>query len=764
MGWNPFRSKYKTYVGTSVSRVIEDDVLPDTVKTAVIRALNANTDPLDEVMEDMLGSLGPRVDRMFRYAQNGNYTFGLPSTQIHLASEAIAQVEGVLEAIEGAQVSIEYSQFGTINLLHLGWTALLAQQNYNPDTNELPLLSTAKGTPVYLADMIVLVPLNDWDKYNRESFNQYGTTPKSGPCPGRVGNSYGVGLYSQHSPVERSYEITDEIVRVFYRWMGTKQVDGDNGPITIPDVKEESLDILLGPLADNLANYFHVKYVVNGVTKYWLYEYGSGTYPILDAVFESGHTALGTFYPWTYFRWNKVNQADGNLAHFASTKKMLKYLGMDYVEMAASINENPDIGDVEQAILTMAIPANSTDPVDIRYLFEFFKQLHGNAGTQYTSGQQANANDALDEGALRIQDGRFVQHMNFSGIYRRTITGKLGPVGTYQSASGVENIGPPYQVTETTQSGDNSVTTTITVQDTAQFNAYRFQDTDTTYTEIKVHNLSIAFQVLDGYYATALENDIPVQYVPLDWSIASTWSAPDRETLYARSLHFIFNSVQVVKIRWYQQAWFKFVLIIVAVVICIVSLGSASGPMAALVAAIAAGSAAAITAALIALMVDLLIGLLIGLVLKWFVKVVGIKNAFILAVVMVVASFVAPELGISSIQGCPWATELLQAGAGLARAITDELGDLMKGLSVEALEFGNLVDKQAEELKKANDLLDTSDNYLDPFIVWGESPTDFFNRTVHSGNIGTIGISAISAYVENALKLPELTNTLGESP
>ncbi len=51
----------------------------------------------------------------------------------------------------------------------------------------------------------------------------------------------------------------------------------------------------------------------------------------------------------------------------------------------------------------------------------------------------------------------------------------------------------------------------------------------------------------------------------------------------------------------------------------------------------------------------------------------------------------------------------------------------------------------------------------EPLIVWGEAPNDLYNRTVHSGNIGMAGIEMIKSYVDVALTLPRLNNTVGDT-
>ena len=48
-----------------------------------------------------------------------------------------------------------------------------------------------------------------------------------------------------------------------------------------------------------------------------------------------------------------------------------------------------------------------------------------------------------------------------------------------------------------------------------------------------------------------------------------------------------------------------------------------------------------------------------------------------------------------------------------------------------------------------------------PLIIWGEKPDDFYNRTVHSGNVGVLGLDAIESFCDIRLKLPEIQDTIG---
>ena len=89
------------------------------------------------------------------------------------------------------------------------------------------------------------------------------------------------------------------------------------------------------------------------------------------------------------------------------------------------------------------------------------------------------------------------------------------------------------------------------------------------------------------------------------------------------------------------------------------------------------------------------------------------------------------------------------------------MGEKFDALRNDYSNFNSLVSSSNESLAAANKLLEQNP-YITPLTIFGESPGDFYNRTVHSGNVGVIGLGAISSYVDNALTLPKLNDTLGE--
>ena len=80
------------------------------------------------------------------------------------------------------------------------------------------------------------------------------------------------------------------------------------------------------------------------------------------------------------------------------------------------------------------------------------------------------------------------------------------------------------------------------------------------------------------------------------------------------------------------------------------------------------------------------------------------------------------------------------------------MGDFLKEVSA----WEKQMKEEMQLLEDAEKMLEPTAR-LSPFIIFGESPDEFYNRTIHTGNIGTLGLAAVSSFVENKLRLPDLT-------
>lgn len=740
-----FSSKYVTQVGTVVSRLIDNESLPESVKTGSLKALFNEGNLPDYVMEELVSSIGVRAERMYTYAES-NYEHGMPSGEIYSSTQGRQQVEAVIEALEGQQVLIEYSHFGPPNTLHIGWLKLVNQYGYNQATNELTALSAQKGTPVYLKDMVVVVPDSLVDAFEVGSLDQWGTAASAGYTPERLASVGGMVNLAGPSPIYRSSTAAQVHLLVKYVWQAT----ADDQPVSATNpliVKEDSMMVLPSGY-DDAADYFHAKYTVNGQTKYWMYQNDSGGYPVLDEVFVDSPVVSGEYFPFTYFRYNKESViSDKTTPAYLTSKKMVKYLGIDYDLIAETIDDNPDITDVEQAMLVMGVPAVSTNPIECRYLFEYFDELfYSMEGTSLPalSSIQASLNlDVPAKNTIVIQDELFKMALSNDGIHKRIVAGSIGEVGTHASSYVVAQVETSFVDLES-----GGTVTTITPVKT---HTYQKQIAVGLYEEIKVQNLKMTYFIFEEYTTTGDETD-DILLIPIDRTISSRYSINDREILYSRSLHFVFNSRVITKIKWYQTGVFAALMVIVAIVITIYTYGADGGSL------IASALGLSGTAGLIAtIIVNLAIGQIFAAGFKLFVKVFGPELATAAAIILIVyGSYQILQAG--GVAGAPWAQALLELSTGLQKAaMAEKFNDLLG----ETESFRLYAEEQNELLETAKALLENS-TALSPFVIFGEKPEDFYNRTVHSGNIGTLGITAISSYVDIALTLPKLNDTLGE--
>lgn len=707
----------ETHVGTSVSRVISDDMLPTSVKSGVIKSFFNEGDIPDYLMEELTGSIGVRAERMYAYAKK-SYTNGLPSGQVYSSTQGRNQVEAVIEQVEGQQVIIDYSHFGPANALHIGWFKLQTQYGYNQATNELATLSASKHTPVYLVDMVVQVPASQQASIGSKIVEQWGGAPNLGYCYSRPAGSADFADSAFSPPVDavQYVSVLELQVLVTYEWMSGGSIQ--TATVTIP------IGEYLGT-----GDYFQASYDLNGRTKYWVYKNGSGTYPTLDNVYSDAPFASGTYFPFTHFRYNKTAiTSNKSSTEYKTMKKMVKYLGMDLDTVSDAIASNPNIGDVEQAVMQFSVPSVSTDQIECRYLFDYFDNLHYQQGGQHINMAQLvlarffGRGDAdIGVNTIVIKDNKFRMSLQNSGITKILVAGSIGKVGSYSATC------------------EGSI------------HQYRHQVAVGLYEQVSVESLRMTYWVWGGYTTTG-DGTNETLLIPLDRSITENYSVPDREILYTRSLHIVFNSRVTTHVSWYQTGVFQAVMVVVAVVMTVLDFGTDGGSW------IATALELTGTAAVVATVVfNLVVGQLIGIAAKQFVKAVGVDVAFLVVIAALVAgSYRIAADGMKA--GKSFAEVMLMVSNGLERAIVQaKFSDLMDQKS----ELSVWMDSQTKLLDKANELLENS-HLLQPMTIFGEKPEDFYNRTVHFGNIGTLGITAISSYVDMALTLPKINDTLGE--
>lgn len=721
-----FSSKTKTQVATQFQRVLEDNTIPDSVLNGVTKNLfdaeGGGDQVVEYIMEELVSSIGVRAGRMYEYGKK-DYIFGLPQSSYHSSFAGKGAVQTALSQQYGGQVGLSYYHFGPLNTLHAGWQKLVDVYGYDARTNQMAY----NGKTVFLKDMQAVVVDASAEEQVNGALEAWGPTANSGAMPNRLD----FATTAKATPYAVDPAASNDYVRVTVSHEEQYNEVVEGVTVTKKRIVDEVFTVAITGY-DLEADYHQARFSTGaGQVGYWTYKAGSGQYPTVDAVYAAGWTGNGGFFPFGYFRYNKKSTVDDpNSAEFKSSKKLMNYLNMDFETLGKGINENPDIKDVEQAMLMMMVPAKTTNPLEQRYLFDFFGNIvvstkdFGNTHDFIEAmGMKIQIDGGIASTSMIIQDKRFKMALAFQSIVKKRVGGKIGKVGAYAS-------------------GNND-----------REHWYQHQISDAVYEEVRVVGLKMTFWVFEGY-TTVGDGSDEILMIPLDMNIALNYSLPDREVLYCRALHYMFNSRVVTKVKWYQSGIFRAIMIIAAIVITVISVGQTWQAVAA---AVAAGATTAAIVAMIAMSV--LKYLLVKVAVTLFVKVVGVKIAFIAAIIAAMYG-IYKVIDVGSLSGAPWAKEMLQLSTGLSSAVSKQLGVEVNDLLEEQSEFQKFVSDQTKLLDDAKALLDGNVR-LDPFIIFGESPNDFYQRTVHSGNIGVLGIEAVSNYVDIALQLPKISQTIG---
>jgi hypothetical protein len=336
--------------------------------------------------------------------------------------------------------------------------------------------------------------------------------------------------------------------------------------------------------------------------------------------------------------------------------------------------------------------------------------------------------------------------LSWDTIIKRRVTGKVAKVGEYHS--------------QETERDDIKRAQTVLGYEISfgiatPMHSYRHQITENVYEEIQVIGLRMTYHIWAEYTTTGDENNDELLMIPLDYAITKRYTMLEREVLYARSMHYIFNSRVVTKLKWYQTGIFRVFLIVIAIVVTIMTYGLTwQGVVAAFT------TVAGFQAAVIAFSIWFIKFKLFSLAMSKVVDAIGLEAAFVLAIIAAAAGMyqVFTEGGLAN---APWAARLLQLSTGLTSGMQAEFQEEYADLMGDYRTFEEFSKDKMEALDKVNASLDGK-LHLVPMIIWGETPSDFYQRTVHSGNIGVVGIDAVSSYVDAALTLPTLTDSLGE--
>lgn len=751
-----FSTKKKYTVNVTVQPVFEDQQIPTSALTGVIRGILQDEDIVPTVLDELTQSIGIRAMAAMDNAQKKGYSVGIPQAQVATYIQAKAEVISAIEANIGRKINVEYYYMGPLNSMHFGWQYCHDALGYKAGTNELEGLFASTGFKCYLTDMKATYLREDFDwmleTNDTGMLTQLGPSPTSGFRPSAPFNTLsGMGQYAAQPAYEVSDVATEDYVTIQYEFK-----DADGTFVT------RGITASMAAF-DNTSDFHMCRYTDSaGKTGFFTYQHNSGTYPAIDQAYALQYSQFGTYFPWCYFRiYNEDVYEVESATSINQMRAWCDQLGVSFDQLYDGVHADPDVDDVEQSILLMAIAPGNTNQACREYLFKHFSALHSNALPQVQLDPslqgKLNAFTSSPSQMQHIQDNRFAMSFQFSGISRRRIPGRIGRTRSYNSYFGI-------------LSQDSQAYLTQTPVGTGVDNAflqqpgwvYQHQVTDAMYEEVIVYGLRVNYEVhrKKGFAAGGQD---PELLIPLDRAIVRTMSVPAREQLLCRALTMMVNTVIVYKAPWYASTGFKIVLLLIAVVLTIITGGAA---WQSIVAAYGVG----LTALTLTVLTIIVKAVIVSYGVKLFAKAVGPKLALVIALAAVLyGNTASATTGLTS----AWAETLVSVGTALVKEAgalsQQQIAAGIKDITEDAeafAEWGNdqldgLSDKmQALGLNPVIVGLSAFDVVkMGPQLVLGESPTGYYDRTVHAGNIGTVSFDMTENYVAVSTMLPTFNQT-----
>lgn len=687
-------SKKKTYVAATTASLIEDT--PDLVGASVSTSVIKGRDIAPDIVGNYLNGIYVNSNRYYSYGRD-TYTYGLPNGSYETVQTQDYKVQHIIEDEVGFDITIVSNVVDVCNGDSFAYPWMVANRGYDEETG------IVSNHPFSITE----------DLY----FD--------------IAEPAGIDL------LEIRYEYTEQGDTKYVR--ETVSISG----ITPTE------------------RYQHVVYVRRNTTEprmYWNYRISDGTHPELDI--EEKDLA-SPYYPVVPVReHNKDLTADKETELYKTSKYLLNIIDLDIDEIAEGINENPDVGDVDHAYIIMGIDILSEKPQSIRYLHDYFDYLHDL--NPYTKSRYdnylANRGSGDDDTrpppveVIKIKDSNYNIEMAYSYITSEIKEGVIGKVHecTRENFLRASHSGNGYQ-------SDNSSV------------VLRRQLTENTYSEVVVFGLLHTNYIYGSYAVVTNLSDANAKdsqgdrtnenfVVPLNYNVVRNMSLAKANELMYDAIKILFNSVETVKLKWYQTGFFKFVTIIVAIAITVITYQPGALTQSFL------GAAAAGLGTLSLIMMDIVLSFAIKQAFEFVAEVIAPEIVYAVAIILA-AYGVGNALNTGSNAGLPFANEALFVSNGLTEAVNKTS---MEELSIEMEEFQVYAEaKQAElddkveelEVKSELDPMDVFTDFGDDYYF--QMPSDYIYTSVHAGNIGVTTLDAPRTYVENTLSLPSLSNSLG---
>lgn len=814
-----FGSSRKIYTDTSIVPVIEEKYFVDTLSYSIFESSIRNIGIPENLIQNYVYSMPFNVRKYYRFAENkypdamtdralipGNRATGVREranvwtrirmrikemqdtsyeTEIEIdPSSSNLALDALQEAISkqlpdllgSGRVNAYYISVGGLNVIHWARSVITNQYGYKGSTNELRTLSSQIGEKVYLENLIPIFPSEYALAEGGEQHIDLDVPGTSGQTEERSRNEN-----RSHTQPGISNDPDDaEIISVLvdYCWW-TDEVeiiettDEEGNAITEENHYRQRHDdslTLTMPIGRYFERHIQVKYTVDEFfmfgsqesdPMYYTYRFQDGTEPQFDSFLQGSSVDTREYYPMVVFIDGKKDQTREDLRdseRFKMDEKLLDILKLDYLAIGEAIqDEENDLSDVEQAFLTFAATAVGGTEAESEYCFRHFDAIVNEQGNGTRSGPYSED--------IKVRNRFFGYGYKLAAIHKTTNTGVKGKVGSYHSdqrkyewstftyvyrrkGSLIDNIGKRKFPRRDRSDLSDFELVPLEHKHVKFYTSFYRQISENKYIQIEVDSLENEFLIRPDVAERAQLDDERL-LVPINIPISEKMLFKNREQLLQSSLKIVVNALKIVSVSWYKRA--LSVILQIAAIALVIYTGGTS--LKALAAAAALGS----MAFAIAVLKMVITFVITDFGFKFVVDKLGEDWAFYLALAAAAAGGYQ-AINHGSVQGAPYASEMLQISNGLANAVNPN----MAGVEQEFADLQAEIEAGQAEIDRALELLET-DRTVNPLIfVAGETPSNFYERTVHSGNIGPRVYDLLERYVELSLRLPTIHDTLGD--
>jgi hypothetical protein len=785
-----FSSK-KKYVAYAASSALFPES-PNSLKGNILQTSITGSSKAGAIIHTIHTDQFARAKSMMRYAaryddpaRDGGYVRGFPTSNMSVITISPDAIAAALTRAVGDYDSIVTSYTGKWNERFFLSTRL---QHLYMDTDYFPWAGDPENTHWDAERESVEIPVANGEVYftSDNDFVFY----RSG------GDEYTVTFPYLDGEEEKEWEVT-------------KTID-------------------VGDVADY--NWIMVTYRIGEEYFYWAYQIDSGEDPILESYIDA-ETKEGAFLPVAILMQDKVwFDSDPESEVAKTTNKLLKRLATtgtkireDFQEQEA---EDDASGDKNRSnakkwdfFIHYAVPVGTVIRGSKEYLWNFYSELRdwsthtseqyydylaSQSGTRYTKPQpkdELNITEGTVNGYNVNYRWSFIETREFVGDY------EIEALGGPRALKPKEISNEQYERTDDGQKPEYQAKlnaffeTTVPIglydpnhqknQDNKDWERYGYHDyvlitrakeDGTGYEQTLIMGLSMQYVIntsddaggKKGYryrYATphmfGTDEETAEFRIPMLWTALKKVPTLHREEAVADGLGATVFLVEVIKTKWYQTGFFKWLLIIIAITLIVISIWFPlliEGAVLLLGMALGGGGIALFVAYVVVMFA-------LGYMIALGTSLMSSNMQMILAVVIIVAMLYTGQFSniTSSFQtliGTPgWATATTFINA-VAPLYNMGFSVYSKYQMLEyQSEFEDLIKDQKErqeELEDAWDLMGPVPSYMDPmdlvqtFKRQGEteSATSYYNRCLNT-NPGILCYEVISNYANIALAPPE---------